>query len=113
MEIETTFKLPRKSGILYAVEKCSGSGDCRKSSLIGGTNVPTFHLATGDEDKATGAGQTYFAIFLTSSEDRKKIHSTTKRYIRSWILHFIKACKSDAVKRGYEAFKAEFPAALL
>ncbi|MCK7535584.1 MAG: hypothetical protein MZV63_33650 [Marinilabiliales bacterium] len=44
------FEFPEEKGLLYAVEKCSGSGDCRKSAAMGGTMCPTF-MATGDEDK--------------------------------------------------------------
>ncbi|MDZ7634558.1 MAG: hypothetical protein U5L72_09035 [Bacteroidales bacterium] len=50
----SVFEFPEEEGLLYATEKCSGSADCRKSALMGGTMCPTF-MATGDEDKSTRA----------------------------------------------------------
>jgi Fe-S oxidoreductase len=41
-------------GVVRAAEKCNGSGDCRKSSAIGGTMCPSF-MATGDERLTTRA----------------------------------------------------------
>ncbi len=41
-------------GVVRAAEKCNGSGDCRKSSAIGGMMCPSF-MATGDERLTTRA----------------------------------------------------------
>ncbi len=57
VHIDTTFKFPEKEGFLHAAEMCSGSGDCRKSSLMGGTMCPTF-MATGMRTNLHGPGQT-------------------------------------------------------
>ena len=51
-EIPTTMDFSSTYGYLRAVEQCNGSGDCRKSELIGGTMCPTY-MATRDEDKTT------------------------------------------------------------
>ena len=53
-EISTAFDFSSTHGYLRAVEQCNGSGDCRKSELIGGTMCPTY-MATRDEDKTTRA----------------------------------------------------------
>lgn len=106
-EIETTFKFPEKSGILYAVEKCSGSGDCRKSSLIGGTMCPTF-MATGDEDKATRGRANILREFLTRS-DRKNPFDHEEIYKVMDLCISCKACKSECPSNvDMAAFKAEF-----
>jgi hypothetical protein len=64
--LDTTFIFPDKGTILSAAEKCSGSGDCRKSVLIGGTMCPTF-MVTRDEDKSTRGRANILREYLTRS----------------------------------------------
>ena len=104
---DTTFTFPEKTGILYAVEKCSGSGDCRKSVLMGGTMCPTF-MATHDEDKSTRGRANILREFLTRSGkanrfDHKEIFEVMDLCISC------KACKSECPSNVDMAkFKAEF-----
>jgi FAD/FMN-containing dehydrogenase/Fe-S oxidoreductase len=51
---ETAFDFSKWGGIARTAEKCNGSGDCRKTELIGGTMCPSY-MATRDEDKTTRA----------------------------------------------------------
>ena len=53
-ELKTWYDFSAEGGIIRAAERCNGSGDCRKSSIIGGTMCPTF-MATGDERLTTRA----------------------------------------------------------
>jgi FAD/FMN-containing dehydrogenase/Fe-S oxidoreductase len=53
-EFETVFDFSDSDGYLRAIEKCNGSGDCRKSEIIGGTMCPSF-MATRDESTTTRA----------------------------------------------------------
>ncbi len=62
-EIDTIYDFSSVGGIMRAAEKCNGSGDCRKSVLIGGTMCPSF-MATGDEDKTTRARANLVREFL-------------------------------------------------
>jgi FAD/FMN-containing dehydrogenase/ferredoxin len=106
-QIDTTFTFPEKSGILYAVEKCSGSGDCRKSSLMGGTMCPTF-MATLDEEKSTRGRANILREFLTRSGkanrfDHQEIYQVMDLCISC------KACKSECPSNvDMTKFKAEF-----
>ena len=101
------FDFPEEEGLLYATEKCSGSADCRKSSLMGGTMCPTF-MATGDEDKSTRARANILREFLTRSEkanrfDHKEIYRVMDLCLSC------KACKSECPSNVDVAkFKAEF-----
>ena len=52
--IETVFDFTKQEGILHLAEKCSGSGDCRKTHLSGGTMCPSF-MATRNERETTRA----------------------------------------------------------
>ena len=51
---ETYYDFSDCGGVVRAAEKCNGSGDCRKSSAIGGTMCPSY-MATGDERLTTRA----------------------------------------------------------
>ncbi|HUW92737.1 MAG TPA: FAD-linked oxidase C-terminal domain-containing protein [Bacteroidales bacterium] len=53
-ELKTWYDFSADGGIVRAAEKCNGSGDCRKSSVIGGTMCPSY-MATGDERLTTRA----------------------------------------------------------
>jgi len=52
--LETYYDFSGCGGVVRAAEKCNGSGDCRKSSVIGGTMCPSY-MATGDERLTTRA----------------------------------------------------------
>lgn len=53
-ELMTYYDFSECGGVVRAAEKCNGSGDCRKSSVIGGTMCPSY-MATGDERLTTRA----------------------------------------------------------
>lgn len=101
------FEFPEEEGILYAAEKCSGSADCRKSALMGGTMCPTF-MATGDEDKSTRARANILREFLTRSEKKEPFdHEEIYRVMDLCIS--CKACKSECPSNVDVArLKAEF-----
>ena len=101
------FGFPEEEGILYAAEKCSGSADCRKSSLMGGTMCPTF-MATGDEDKSTRARANILREFLTRST-KKNPYDHEEIYRVMDLCLSCKACKSECPSNVDVAkLKAEF-----
>lgn len=51
-EFKTYFDYKITQGMARAIEKCNGSGDCRKSEIVGGTMCPSF-MATRDEMHST------------------------------------------------------------
>jgi FAD/FMN-containing dehydrogenase/Fe-S oxidoreductase len=107
IQINTTFRFTEKEGFLHAAEMCSGSGDCRKSPLIGGTMCPTF-MATQDEDKSTRGRANILREFLTRSE---KIHPYDHEEIYKVMDLCIscKACKSECPSNvDMTKLKAEF-----
>ncbi len=53
-EIATVFDYSGQESLLRLAEKCSGSGDCRKTELTGGTMCPSF-MATRREKDTTRA----------------------------------------------------------
>ncbi len=101
------FDFPEQEGLLYAAEKCSGSADCRKSALIGGTMCPTF-MATRDEDKSTRARANILREYLTRSEKKNRFdHDEIYRVMDLCIS--CKACKAECPSNVDMAkLKAEF-----
>jgi FAD/FMN-containing dehydrogenase/Fe-S oxidoreductase len=62
--LKTYFDFSQTDGIIRAAENCNGSGDCRKSELIGGLMCPSF-MATRDEKDSTRARANILREFLS------------------------------------------------
>ena len=105
--LETIFSFPDTGTVLSAAEKCSGSGDCRKSSLIGGTMCPSF-MASGDEDKSTRGRANILREFLTRSK-KKHPYNHKEIYKVMDLCLSCKACKSECPSNvDMTKLKAEF-----
>ena len=106
-EIETIFDFSRDQGIIRAVEKCNGSGDCRKSFLLGGTLCPSF-MATRDENNLTRARANILREFLTNSPKKNPFDHKEIYEIMDLCLS-CKACKSECPSSvDIAKLKAEF-----
>ncbi|HEV7348438.1 FAD-binding and (Fe-S)-binding domain-containing protein [Telluribacter sp.] len=64
--VATTFDFSADEGILRLAEKCSGSGDCRKTQLTGGTMCPSF-MATRRERDTTRARANMLRQYYTAA----------------------------------------------
>ncbi|MCY1719057.1 FAD-binding protein [Prolixibacteraceae bacterium Z1-6] len=106
-EYDTHFNFEKNKGYFRSIEKCNGSGDCRKSEKVGGTLCPTF-MATRDEDKSTRGRANILREFLYNNEkekafDHKEIYDILDLCISC------KACKSECPSNVDMAkLKAEF-----
>ncbi len=106
-EISTTFDFSKDMGILRAAEKCNGSGDCRKSALVGGTMCPSY-MATRDENNSTRARANILREFLTHS-DKKNPFNHKEIYQVMDLCLSCKACKSECPSNvDITKYKAEF-----
>ena len=65
-EFKTVLRFSESRGILRAAEQCNGSGDCRKSHLMGGTMCPSY-MATRNERDTTRARANILREVLTRS----------------------------------------------
>jgi len=92
-EIPTVYNFSRDQGIIRAVERCNGSGDCRKSEIIGGTMCPSF-MATRDERNTTRARANVLREFLTNSAKSNPFNHKEIYEIMDLCLS-CKACKSE------------------
>ncbi|WP_247233323.1 FAD-binding and (Fe-S)-binding domain-containing protein [Telluribacter sp. SYSU D00476] len=68
---KTTFDFSKDESILRLAEKCSGSGDCRKSQLSGGTMCPSF-MATRSEKDTTRARANMLRQYYTAGPGPKE-----------------------------------------
>jgi FAD/FMN-containing dehydrogenase/Fe-S oxidoreductase len=106
-DIDTVFDFSSEKGVVRASERCTGSGDCRKSEIIGGTMCPSF-MATRNEKDSTRARANILRQFLTHSPkqnpfDHKEIYEVMELCLSC------KACKSECPSGVDVAkLKAEF-----
>ena len=73
-ELRTVLNFSAAGGILRAAEQCNGSGDCRKSHLMGGTMCPSF-MATRNERDTTRARANILREVLTHSNKANPFES--------------------------------------
>jgi FAD/FMN-containing dehydrogenase/Fe-S oxidoreductase len=68
-KIKTHFDYPESLGLLRGVEKCNGSGDCRKPFAAGGVMCPSYH-ATLNEQHTTRGRANILREFVTHSGNK-------------------------------------------
>ena len=92
-EFPTVLSFAESRGILRAAEQCNGSGDCRKSHLMGGTMCPSF-MATRNERDTTRARANILREVLTRSSKSNPFDSDEIAAVMDLCLS-CKGCKSE------------------
>jgi heterodisulfide reductase subunit C len=92
-EFNTVLDFSDTQGILRMAEKCNGSGDCRKSHVIGGTMCPSY-MATRSEKETTRARANILREFLTRSDKQNKFDHEEIKDVMDLCLS-CKGCKSE------------------
>jgi len=106
-EIETVFDFSKEKGLMRAVEKCNGAGDCRKTEIIGGTMCPSYQ-ATRNEENTTRARANILRDYLTNSTKKNPFDHKEIYQIMDLCLS-CKGCKSECPSNvDMTKFKAEF-----
>lgn len=107
-QIDTVFDFSRQEGILRLAEKCSGSGDCRKTELTGGTMCPSY-MATRRERDTTRARANILRQYLTPvKEKQKSVSQDMVKEVLDLCLS-CKGCKSECPSSvDIGKMKAEF-----
>lgn len=106
-EFDTAFDFSRYKGYMRSIEKCNGSGDCRKSEIIGGTMCPTF-MATRDEYKTTRGRANVLREFMYAGNGKSPF-SHQEVYDILDLCISCKACKAECPSNVDMAkLKAEF-----
>jgi len=106
-KIKTFFDFSEQEGILRMAEKCSGSGDCRKTEVTGGTMCPSY-MATKNEKDTTRARANILRNFLTNSPKENPFdHQEIKEVMDLCVS--CKGCKSECPSKvDVGKMKAEF-----
>jgi FAD/FMN-containing dehydrogenase/Fe-S oxidoreductase len=91
-EIPTYYDFDSTDGVVRAAENCNGSGDCRKSEIIGGLMCPSF-MATRDEKNSTRARANILREFLSRKEEDPWNHSEIYEVLDLCLS--CKGCKSE------------------
>ncbi|MFD1256012.1 FAD-binding and (Fe-S)-binding domain-containing protein [Mucilaginibacter terrae] len=103
---KTVFRYPGQD-VLQHVEQCNGSGDCRKSHLMGGTMCPSY-MATRNEKDTTRARANILRTFLTSSDQVNRFNHPEIKEVMDLCIS-CKGCKSECPSNVDMAkLKAEF-----
>ena len=106
-KISTIFDFSNVKGLLRAVEKCNGSGDCRKTVLASGTMCPSY-MATLHEGNTTRARANILREFLTHSEKNNPFNNR-EIYQALDLCLSCKGCKNECPSSVDMAkLKAEF-----
>lgn len=92
-EFDTIYDFSDGGGIMRMTEKCTGSGDCRKTHLIGGTMCPSF-MATRNEKDTTRARANILREFLTRSNSENPFAHKEVKEVMDLCLS-CKGCKSE------------------
>ena len=53
-KVDTLYNFESTGGLLSTVEKCNGSGDCRKLSFAGGAMCPSYRATMNERDSTRG-----------------------------------------------------------
>lgn len=105
-KIDTVFDFSNQENILRLAEKCSGSGDCRKTQVTGGTMCPSY-MATRRERDTTRARANMLRHFYTESTITPVSIEETKEILDLCLS--CKGCKSECPSSvDISKMKAEF-----
>ncbi len=106
-EFETFFDYTREGGFMKLIEKCNGSGDCRKTEIVGGTMCPSY-MASRDEMTTTRARANVLREMLSKPGQKEPFNQPDVYKILDLCLS-CKACKSECPSSVDMAkLKAEF-----
>ncbi|MFL5730859.1 MAG: FAD-binding and (Fe-S)-binding domain-containing protein [Cytophagaceae bacterium] len=106
-EFDTVFDFSPTGGVLRLAEKCNGSGDCRKSAVIGGTMCPSY-MVTKNEKDTTRARANILREFLTNSTKVNKFDHEEIKDVMDLCLS-CKGCKAECPSNvDVATLKAEF-----
>ncbi|NQX86938.1 MAG: FAD-binding protein [Flavobacteriaceae bacterium] len=106
-EIQTAFNFEDTGGLLRTVEKCNGSGDCRKLNFAGGTMCPSYRVSRNEKDSTRGRANVLREFFTQNVKDDPFNHPEIKDALDLCIS--CKGCKSECPSNvDMATLKSEF-----
>jgi len=105
--VKTWFRYPEADGFLRAVEKCNGSGDCRKLHTQKGVMCPSYQATTNEHD-STRARANILREFISLSDKKNPFDHEEIKQVLDLCLS-CKGCKSECPSNvDMGKYKAEF-----
>jgi len=106
-KVETVFNFDNEGGILKTVEKCNGSGDCRKLNFAGGTMCPSYRVTLDEKDTTRGRANILREFLTQNTKENPFDHPEIKEAMDLCIS--CKGCKSECPSNiDMATLKAEF-----
>lgn len=106
-KLETLYNFESTGGILNTVEKCNGSGDCRKLSFAGGTMCPSYRATLDEIDSTRGRANVLREFLTQNTKENPFDHPEIKEAMDLCVS--CKGCKSECPSNvDMASLKAEF-----
>ena len=106
-KLETLYNFESTGGILNTVEKCNGSGYCRKLSFAGGTMCPSYRATLDEIDSTRGRANVLREFLTQNTKENPFDHPEIKEAMDLCVS--CKACKSECPSNvDMASLKAEF-----
>ena len=106
-KLETLYNFESTGGILNTVEKCNGSGDCRKLSFAGGIMCPSYRATLDEIDSTRGRANVLREFLTQNTKENPFDHPEIKEAMDLCVS--CKACKSECPSNvDMASLKAEF-----
>ena len=107
LQLKTYFRYPESDGFLRGVEKCNGSGDCRKPATMKGVMCPSYHATTNEDDTTRGRAN-ILREYISHSPQKNPFNHTEIKYILDLCIS-CKGCKAECPSNvDMSKYKAEF-----
>jgi FAD/FMN-containing dehydrogenase/Fe-S oxidoreductase len=108
LKLETVFDFSQEQGLLRAAELCSGSGDCRKTQLSGGTMCPSYMATRNEKDTTRARANALRQILVQPSDLAEPLNNPQLLEVMDLCLS-CKGCKNECPSNVDVAkLKAEF-----
>ncbi len=107
-DISTIFSFDHENGFLNAVEKCNGSGDCRKLPAAGGTMCPSYQATRDEKDSTRGRANALREYLTRNSEANPTFNHPELKEVMDLCIG-CKGCTSECPSNvDMAAIKSEF-----